>query len=117
MKEDTHHVHSVTKPLSGDVLSDRGTLILQEQHGLQSLGCAISNDPATVQCAEGETTLQRQSAAVPSLQSCHVRARPSHHHTGVLQLQHRDYLGRHAHPECPQISAVKRVWNPNSSST
>lgn len=46
------------------MLGDEGTLILQEQHGLQSLGCAVSNDPATVQCAEAETALQRQSVRV-----------------------------------------------------
>ena len=59
MTEDTHHSHGVTQPLPGDMLGDGGTLLLQEQHSLQSLGCAVSNDPATVQCAEGETTLQR----------------------------------------------------------
>jgi|UPI0000026BEB hypothetical protein len=86
MKEDAHHIHSIAQPLSGDMLSDGRTLILQEQHSLQTLGCAVSNDPATVQCAEGETTLQRQSATVPSLQSRTVRARPSHHRTGVPKL-------------------------------
>lgn len=44
-----------------------------------------------------------------------VRVRPIHHRIGVpkldiveqQQLQHRDYLGLHAHPEPTQLSAIK----------
>lgn len=56
-----YHSHSIAEPLSGDVLSDKGTLLLQEQHSLQGLSRAVSNDPAAVQCAEGEATLQSTS--------------------------------------------------------
>lgn len=56
-----HHSHSIAEPLSGDVLGDIGTLLLQEQHSLQGLSRAVSNDPAAVQRAEGEATLQSTS--------------------------------------------------------
>lgn len=81
---DTHHSHSVIEPLSGDVLGDEGTLLLQEQHSLQSLSCAVGNDPATVQCAEAETALQRQSVRV--LLPCRAvtgRAEASTPHSGT----------------------------------
>lgn len=58
-----HHSHSIAEPLSGDMLCDRGTLLLQEQHRLQGLGCAVGDDPAAVQSAEAEAALQRASVS------------------------------------------------------
>lgn len=40
------------------MLGDEGTLLLQQEDGLQGLGCAVGNDPATLQRAEGEAALQ-----------------------------------------------------------
>lgn len=40
------------------MLGDKGTLFLQEKDGLQGLSCAVSNNPATIQRAEGEATLE-----------------------------------------------------------
>lgn len=53
-----HHSNSITKLLSRDVLGDKGTAFLQEKDGLQGLSCAVGNNPARIQCAEGEATLQ-----------------------------------------------------------
>lgn len=40
------------------MLGDKGTLFLQEKDGLQGLSGAVANNPATIQRAEGEATLE-----------------------------------------------------------
>lgn len=52
-----HHSDSVEKPLSWDMIGNKGTLFLQEEDGLQGLSRAVGHDPATVQRAEAEAAL------------------------------------------------------------